>query len=338
MKWKVSVQGAAGVNISGDGKVAVAALCDGTIRWYRMSDGKNLMTLFPHKDGRRWVLWTPSGYYAASGGADDLIGWHINRGRDKTPDFFAASRFRHVYYRPDVTERVIAALDEKKALRLANEATGKRRREEDLKKLLPPVLTILSPEDGQRVRKRKVDIRYRLRNPSGEPVTELMVLVDGRSSGNQKGIRRKKNTKTGTVSVTIPERDCEVSLIAKNRYTASEPGTIRLKWLGKAAEAFIIKPKLYVLAVGVSDYEKNSLRLQFPAKDARDIAAAFMKQKNGIYRDVETLVLTDDNAEKGDVLDGLEWIKRETTAKDLTVVFLSGHGVNDRNGAYYYLP
>ncbi len=37
----------------------MAAFGDGTIRWYRMTDGKELLAFFPHKDRKRWVMWTP---------------------------------------------------------------------------------------------------------------------------------------------------------------------------------------------------------------------------------------------------------------------------------------
>ncbi|MCA1818376.1 MAG: hypothetical protein LC746_18700, partial [Acidobacteria bacterium] len=52
--WKVPAPGAAwAVNISGDGRLALAAYGDGTIRWYRMTDGKELLAFFPHKDRKR---------------------------------------------------------------------------------------------------------------------------------------------------------------------------------------------------------------------------------------------------------------------------------------------
>ena len=61
-KWEVLPPGPVySVNVSGNGKVAVAAFGDGTIRWYRMKDGKELLAFFPHKDKKRWVLWTPIG-------------------------------------------------------------------------------------------------------------------------------------------------------------------------------------------------------------------------------------------------------------------------------------
>ena len=70
------------VNVSGDGRLVVAAYGDGTIRWHRLSDGQELLAFFPDDDTQRWVAWTPQGYYMASPGGEDLIGWQVNRGWD----------------------------------------------------------------------------------------------------------------------------------------------------------------------------------------------------------------------------------------------------------------
>ena len=67
--------------------------------------------MFPDGDKKRWVLWTPEGYYDAGPGAEDLIGWHVNRGLDHEADFFSASRFRDRFYKPEVTSAVLRTLD-----------------------------------------------------------------------------------------------------------------------------------------------------------------------------------------------------------------------------------
>jgi len=89
-----------------------------------VSDGKEFLAFFPHPDRKRWVLWTPSGYYDASPGGEDFIGWHVNNGKDQAADFFPNSRFRSTYYRPDVIDRALETMDEAEALRLANEQPG----------------------------------------------------------------------------------------------------------------------------------------------------------------------------------------------------------------------
>ena len=339
-KWQTPVPGTAWtVNICRDDRLGVAAFADGTIRWYRLSDGKELLAFFPHKDRKRWVLWTSSGYYDASPGAEELIGWHLNRGKDTAADFFPASRFRATYYRPDVLARVLETGNEQKALRLANEESGRRRTEQAVASILPPVVTILSPADGAAVSQTEVTLSVSLRSPSDAPVTAIRTLVDGRPVSTERGLLIKAKGDTRQIKVSIPPRDAEVSVIAENRNAASEPSTIRLYWRGKATQdEFVIKPKLYVLAVGVSSYEEADLQLGFAAKDARDFARALTGQKGGLYREVTARILTDKQATRDDIMDGLDWLQKETTSKDIAMVFLAGHGVNDPAGIYYYLP
>ncbi len=107
--WQKPVPGVAwGVNIAGNGKLVVAAYGDGTIRWHRLADGQELLALFVHAKDRRYIAWTPQGYYAASPGGEDLIGWHVNRGFETAPDFYPASTFASTFRRPDIVQ---AALD-----------------------------------------------------------------------------------------------------------------------------------------------------------------------------------------------------------------------------------
>ena len=233
-KWKVATPGATwAVNIAPNGKVCVAAFGDGTIRWYRVRDGQELLALFPHADQKRWVLWSPSGYYDASPGGEDLIGWHVNQGKDQAADFFGASRMRSAFYRPDVVSRVLAAGDEARALAQANADSNRRQQQADAMRRLPPVVSILSPGDNSAVSSRQVTLRYSLRSPSGEPITGVKVLVDGRPLEGRRGVAvHKGQDGRRSVSIQVPPRDVAVSLIAANRFAASEPATVRLRWQG----------------------------------------------------------------------------------------------------------
>lgn len=105
------------VQVTPDGRLAIAALADGTIRWYRYSDGRELLALYPHTDGHRWVLWTPSGYYDASEGGESLLGWQVNHGFDHEGEFFPVAQFRDSFHRPEVIDRILDTLDEAEALR-----------------------------------------------------------------------------------------------------------------------------------------------------------------------------------------------------------------------------
>lgn len=355
------------VNISGDGKIAAAAFGDGTIRWYRTSDGKEILGFFPHNDKKRWVIWTPSGYYEASAGAEELMGWHVNRSPNMASDFFPVSRFRSTYYRPDVIEKVLETRDERQAVQMANSESGRRRPEAEtsVTKILPPVVTIVSPADGVNVASNQITVKFSVRSPSGEPVTNVKALVNGRPvaatrditlegapamPAGQEGAATPVKTEAyggskdagsvGQVTLPIPSEDSFISIIASNQFSSSEPTTIRVRWQGaRKTDEFVVLPKLYLLAIGVGKYFNfpEDKQLKFAAKDARDFVEEMKKQKS-LYRDVAVRLLIDEHATRDTIVEGLEWIQRETTSKDVAMIFLSGHGVNDNTGVYYFVP
>jgi WD40 repeat protein len=348
-RWGVPAPGAGwAVNVSQDGALGVAAYGDGTIRWHRMSDGKELLAFFPHLDGRRWVAWTPSGYYDASPGGEDLIGWHLNHGKESAADFFPASRFRAQYYRPDIVAQVLSSLDEEAAIQVAN--AGRRQNAFVLEQALPPVVRILDPQQGARMEGSAATIHASVRHPRGAAIDSVWAAVDGRRV-EVRGLRPQQEAGSDqvyTLEVPLPSQDCLVSVFAQSGSAVSEAASVRLlrargpapapSQVGLPAPAFTIQPKLYVLAIGVGAYQRADLALDYPAKDARDFAAAMEAQKTRLYRDVDMRVLTDGEATRDSVLDGLEWLEHQVTAKDVAVVFLAGHGINDTGGQYYFLP
>ena len=54
---------------------------------------------------------------------------------------------------------------------------------------------------------------------------------------------------------------------------------------------------------------------------------------------MEVKILTDAQATKDAILDALEWLERQTTARDVAILYFAGHGIDDpRNGDYLFLP
>ena len=334
------------VDLSRDGRLAVAAFGDGTIRWYRYSDGRELLAFFVHKDGKRWVLWTPEGYYDASPGAEDLIGWHVNRGPDQEADFFPASRFRDRFYKPEVVSAVLRTLDIEAALK----ESGAKAQGPITAAALPPIIKILSPQQAAIVVASPVPVRYSVRSPSGERVTAIEIRVDGRPLPEGQSVVTLPNgpaspeaEQEGALAVPI-EKDATITMVARAGERSSEAANVRVSLQpsvassAEAAAAVVPKPKLYILAVGVSHYKDPTLQLRYAAKDAADVAAAWAAQQGGLYREVVSRILRDEQATRDAVLEGLDWIERETTSRDVALVLLSGHGDNDGDGAYYFLP
>jgi hypothetical protein len=313
------------LNLTPNGEVLITASYKRLITWHSMKTGKELLRLFLHSDGKRWIVWTPEGYYDCAPGAEDLIGWQIDNGPEAASDFFPASRFRSTKYRPDVIQRVLATIDTKEALRLADEAAGRTSppaltSAAEVRQKLPPIVTILSPADGSSFDTSDQTLRYSVRTPSGHAATSVRLLIDGQPVETTRGLRIEAATQHGEEKqfrLKLPERDCELAVIAENENAPSEPARARYKWAGKppvTGEA-ALKPKLYALVAGVSKY---AIR--------------------GLYREVVTRLLIDQDATRDNLVDGLEWLEKQTTSRDIGVLFLAGHGLSDNNQNYYFLP
>ncbi|MEZ5449411.1 MAG: hypothetical protein R3E89_10635 [Thiolinea sp.] len=109
LRWQQSVPLAWAVNISADDRWVVAALGDGTIRWYEKANGRERLAFYLHPDEQRWVAWTPEGFYAAAPGAEDLIGYHLNRGADREAEFVGVDQLRSVFSRADLVAKALDA-------------------------------------------------------------------------------------------------------------------------------------------------------------------------------------------------------------------------------------
>jgi len=106
------------VNITGDGRLVVAAYSDGTIRWHRMTDGAELLAFMPLADRMNWVAWTPEGFYAATAGAQGVLRWHKNHGWDEPVETVAVEDIPGSY-RPEMLPLVLQELETPRALGLA---------------------------------------------------------------------------------------------------------------------------------------------------------------------------------------------------------------------------
>lgn len=349
--WEQRVPGAAwAVNFSGDGRWVVASLADGTIRWYRATDGQEQMALFPHSDRNRWILWTPSGYYDTSVDGESLVGWHLNRAFNKESDFFSVGRFRAQYYRPDVLQKVFQSGDAREALRAADAEAANAAKAISVSPSAKPVTAVTAPsavqdilppvvelQTGTQIETDATDVpvKFSLRSPNDAPPTEVKVRVDGKliRTYDARSLPKARGGETAAKEVMVPVppgQDAEIVILAKNKNGTSEPTIIHIKRASKAAgsEPVIKLKKLYLLAVGVSSYPglPKDNQLTYPAKDARDFAAMFQKHGANLYDQAEIRIMENEQATRKNVLEGLRWLKDAVGSEDMGILFLAGHG------------
>jgi WD40 repeat protein len=318
MLWKRTVQGGVtAVKVSGNGRIAVATLGDGVLAWFSISDGEQLMTLFPDPRNRKWILWTPDGFYDCTAGADEFAGWHINRGTHTAADFYPLSRFRTQFYRPDIIHVAVTNILTAKELSTQVPDDAKR-----IAHILPPIAYITGISNNTDTT-LQVNVKT-----LGAPPISLKIIVNGRP------VRLLPNVKAGahTVTFAAPASNCTISAIAANKHGAGVPATVVYK-SGQTSKA---ASHVRILSVGVSEYF-GELRLRYPAKDAVDFAAA-MKQMWASKGEVSVETVVNEQVTKSAVVEALRRLAKESGRNDVSMIFMSGHFLNAGAGKYFFLP
>ncbi len=331
-RWRQPVPGVVwAVNVSGDGRFVLAAFSDGTIRWYRPDDGREILALYVHADGTKWVAWTPEGYFDASPHAEDLLGYHLNHGADREGEFVDARQLWETFYQPGLIARRLDAEGDK----LLREQVQRRG---DVRRLLTagsvPELVLESPASAQTDGSYELVVRV-LRAGRGEG--KLVLRVDDGAE-----LAGRWNTPALTpgsvmrmpVNLADGQRKLSVELV-DGRGVASKAVTAELtvKRPDSAGEG-----TLHVLAVGVAKYPHVTPQLRFAADDARAVASRLAKNGGARFNGrVVTRTLTEGEATVATIGRTLAEMAAKARPQDTFVLFMAGHGtmVDEQ---YYFLP
>lgn len=335
--WKTRVHSIMhSVNISHDSRIAVAAIGDGTIRWYRIKDGKEILAFFPHSDRKRWIAWTPSGYYMSSPYGDELIGWHINNGKDREAQFYTAMQFERILYRPDYVLTYFRHLgDQKKAAKVLE---GNIFDIKNLTSIAPPKIKILSDDERNIFSSPEIQLEITAKKRS-LPMQSYTVFVNNIPIiSAAERILKGSEQDTFVRKIKIPLFDYENKIRAEV-FNGTSMGLAET-YIYKSGKARArVKGNLYLLSVGVNDF-KNLPDLDYATFDAENFADFFKKEEGNLFNKVFTKVISDHSATKPlkeNVLKNLAFLK-QAQAQDTVIAFLASHGLSDPAGNYYFVP
>ena len=330
-KWQIPSPGVVwGVNISGNSQLAVAALGDGTLRWYRLASGEELLAFFPHRDGKRWVLWTPESFFAASADGERLIGYHRNRHLDQAAEFVDVKQLYNLFYRPDLVSKRLEG-------RYGEETLAQLRKSDIqtvLAKGLPPVVELLSPPDVTHDR-TEFPLELQLTDQGGG-IGDIVVRNNGVVVMKTRAVDIPTPGRP-RFSLPIPLHPGSNEIVASVYTRDNEIESRAATKTVEVRESPTVAPSLYVLAVGINDYRDPDFQLRYAESDARAMVQELSRRGSALFKSIHMLPLLNDKATRAGIEKAFEEIVRVMQPSDVFVLYLAGHGMA-LDGEYYFIP
>lgn len=329
--------------ITADGKKVVVALGDGSIRWYGVDSGRELLGLFVHNNGSDWVAWRGDGFYASSPQGDQYVGWLVNRGDRQSPDFYRAVQFERRLYRPDLVRVAL------RASTLAAVAAAEQLAD-TLRQMAAPRVSIESISPGNEPGLLNVRLSA---ESTGQPISELGVYVDGvpQLRATERTVAAAESQRvTRTVSARVGNAQ---SVIRVEAETDRSLGVDESSPLVQPAAARTKPGKLWLVVTGVSRFDSvlacevdKSCKVkvsQLPntTNDASELAEVLTRHTGKLFSSVSTVLLTEDAPDKptkANLVSRLQELEK-VSPEDTVLVFVASHGFtpDPASGEYYFV-
>lgn len=319
-----------------------------------------MLNIFITEDNE-WIVWSHAGFYAASLYGDKYIGYHVNQAEDQEALFFPSDRFVDSLYRPDVIKEII---------KTGSEATALANLDIDIQQIqdiLPAQIEVDGPEQLS-TENEVYALTFRLVLSNDQPIEKVIVFNNDQPVWQMVDQNITQSASFTTDEIHLWPGENKLKLLAYGEHSKSVPKLINItrtsgQVLTRAAGSTKVdkskfkqvKPNLYLLSVGVSEYKnadgKKLKNLRGAHNDATKLAEMFAKQNGRAFNKVQKAVLVNKKATKENILKALKAVKKEIQvretekkdkkqiSRDVFMVFLAGHGIKEPStNAFYFLP
>ena len=150
-------------------------------------------------------------------------------------------------------------------------------------------------------------------------------------------------TKTPVIKAEVPNKT-----ITPQRQTAKSPFKIKQTQKKSSVDRkpaeIATRPdwsggSMWLMAVGVAEYQSAGYTLRYATSDALAVLESFKRQPRGLFRSIMDKALLNEKVTRESVLSAIVQMAKQVTNQDTVVIFMSGHGVQNKvTGSFYFLP
>ncbi|MEQ8706020.1 MAG: caspase family protein [Phaeodactylibacter sp.] len=335
------------VAFSPTGKYIASGAEDGMVKIWRTDTHQEVATLILI-DQKDWIVLSPKGLFDASPDAMRLL-YYLTEDEEST-EIIELEQLKARYYEPGLLQKALGFLPE------------------PIRSVEGFTTVALYPKMSAEMEGRQLRVSLKARSGG---IGRVAILINGKEIAYDANPARST---AFTYDLSQHERHFwrhpdstnRISLYAFNaegwlrgralRLSYDSPARARGNGSNADSPTGTLDPKMYVVAVGTSDYSGESLDLKYATQDATAIARTLALVGANLFANgIEVHCLTtatedqtgleDTNiiwqyASKANVEATIASIRQKAKAEDVLLVYLSGHGKsigNDDGGQFYYL-
>lgn len=224
------------------------------------------------------------------------------------------------------------------------EPAAKPYTEEKPKKYLPPpIIEIIYPLDKSKTKLTEIELKIRI---SGEgDIKKIIITVNDQESVlDQNDLRRIeeppsegaiRGVRTWRPKVALAEGRNVVWVQALDQSDNTAKAAVNIFREGKdTAQALKAATKVWLLAVGISQYKDAGLNLKFADKDARSFYQQLTDPQRGLVKNRDhAKLLLNEQATRRNTVDALNYICKQAFDEDLVILYFAMHGMVDPDGS-----
>lgn len=292
------------------------------------STGKDELLLVA--DGDNYIMKTNENFYRVSKEGCDLVTFRIgNRA-------YPFEQFDAVFNRPDLVLKKMNCTDTV-LMNLYEKAYQKRIKKLGLQPTSKVTLTDIpsmkiTNEAAVPAVTDKSTVAVSLEMSDSRSLASYNVWVNNVPVFGKKGKPVAGKTKlTVTEQVNLVYGLNKVQVACRN--TSGYESLIETFYVEKTGE--IPSRDLYLITIGTSVYKDSRYNLNYAVKDAQDLVTLLSSNSSGIYHEVKTKSLLNEQVTSSNV-EALKTFLASSKPDDVVMVFVAGHGVLDNNFDYYF--
>lgn len=319
-----------------DGNFLVSSSTDQTIRLWRMADIGTTEVLYPVVSlfiggNGEWVIWNEEGYFTSSKKGASYVGYHVNQGWHKEAKYYPFEQFDIMYNRPDI---IMASLGfvEQPIIDLYHSAYLKR-----LKRM-----GIEESELSADMNIPYVTLKYH--PPVKGKVLVTITAIDSSYTLNSLHVYMNDVPIFGRNGIDVSEQNSQKVIHEVDLALMSGPNKIQVSAINSVGveslkETVTIsntlnkEPSLFVVSIGVSNYQDSLFNLEYAAKDATDVNNLFANSP--CFKTKQQKLLVNEQVTRENLVALKEFLS-QAQRDDVVIFFIAGHGVLDKTLDYYY--